>query len=105
MALSGRSDSLYDLSEYLVAIVGIVFIPYKGLSGRPLNPILTTAKRYRNDPKPLPLPLPKGAGWSDSGSKVEAKTSASTAGNADKHWGFGQKSGSGSKFANFFLKE
>ena len=61
MALSGRSDSLYDLLEYLVAVVSIIPIPPKGLSGRPLNPILTTAKRYRNDPKPRPLPLPKGA--------------------------------------------
>ena len=49
---SGHSDSLYEVSEYLIAVVWIIPIPSKGLSGRPLKIIRTTANWHRSDLNP-----------------------------------------------------
>lgn len=50
----GCSDSSCDLSEYLVAVVGIIPIPPKRLSRRVAGDIQTGRKHYRNDPKVPP---------------------------------------------------
>ena len=49
VSLMGCSDSYCDLSEYHVAVVGIIPIPPKRLSGRVAGDIQTGRKHYRND--------------------------------------------------------